>query len=204
MAKRRKHSKENLPRRCWSVKAHRDKIKRTDGKKGFLDSLDVQISVRARIPKGLKIAKRVIEEAIKFRCATGNDPEGFTIKIQRWRNPHRGKGSLSEVYRNQTESKGGKGWREYGPQKERFETLGRALRGSHMVFKITERRCSGRDGVRIKVIHRRGRRRKGTRKVSHAAKRVPNRRGETKVDKVRPHKKGLARSGKTKRKTRTR
>lgn len=203
MAKRRKKTKQ-LPWRCWSVKAHRDKIARTDGKKGFLDSLDVQISVRARIPRGLKIAARVIEQAIKFRCATGKNPEGFTIKIQRWRNPHRSKGSLSEVYRNQTESKGGRGWREYGPQKERFDTLGRALRGSSMVFKIAERRCSGRDGVRIEIVHRRGRRRKRTRKVSHATKRVPNRRGETKVDKVRPHKKGLARSRKTKRKARTR
>jgi hypothetical protein len=58
-------------------------------KRSSRDPLSIQISVKARIPKGKTISKRVVQEAIQFRARTGKNPKGMKLKIVAWRNPVR-------------------------------------------------------------------------------------------------------------------
>lgn len=190
--------------RCWKVKASSARAPRSDGRKGFFDAVDIQISVTAKIPRGKNISRQVIEEAIKYKCATGRDPHGFKIKITRWRNPDRSEGDVNEVYRHPDDAERQAGWRVYGPQKERFATLGRALRGSRMVYKITSYRCTGRNLDRFQIVHRRGRKGQGARKIPGVSRSTKARRIASKVAAVRPHKKRVARHHSAKRKARTR
>jgi hypothetical protein len=131
-----------MPERVFTCSASRPKTIRTDGKAGFIDSVDVQFSVRVNVPIGVTLARKVIEEAIKYKATHGKNPKGFQITLIQWRNPDRRKGNLQDVYLSPVESKGGKGWRSYGSQKERFQTLARGLRGPHTVYTVTEHRAA--------------------------------------------------------------
>ena len=126
------------------------------GKK-LTDSVDVQLSVTANVSRGKKFSREVIEEAIRYRAKHGKNPRGFTVRINRWRNPDRIEGDPDEVYKNPSDAEFQAGWRDYGPQKERFDTLGRALRGRYMVFTITEHRPARRKKQPKKTARRLGR-----------------------------------------------
>lgn len=127
---------------------------RTD-RKGTLDACDVQISVTANIPRGMKLAREVIVEAIRYRAAHGENPKGFTVKLIRWRNPSRsGSDSPNTIYKNAEDAELQPGWREYGSQDERFGTLARLLRGRRMVYKVAGNRKSGRKVRRKKPANR--------------------------------------------------
>lgn len=94
------------------------------------DPLQVQISVRVKVPKGTKpkqLTASLINEAIAYRIENGYDHPKIESKIVRWRNPTR---------------PGGKGsWRQ-GNQSDAWATLGKWLRRSN-VDVITVRNRSG-------------------------------------------------------------
>lgn len=148
----------------FKVVGHKPQTPRHDKKKGKSDSADVQISVSAEVPKGSKLAREVIEQAIRYRAINGLDPEGFKIKLIRWRNPDRGIGTLGKVHTNATSARGSKGWREYGTQADRFGSLARLLQLPSMVYTVTSDRPRGRKIRRKKPANRRRPRKKGRRK----------------------------------------
>jgi len=157
-------SRKRITRR-WTVTASKQSEARADGGHGkFTDSVDVQLSVTARVPKGTRIAARVIQEAIMYRAKHGKDPRGFHIVLIRWRNPDRLEGDPEDEYHSPDEAEGQAGWRNYGTQKERFDTLGSGLRGSTTKYKIIMAHAgvrAGRGGVVYKITgHRRPRRKK--------------------------------------------
>lgn len=110
--------------------------KKRKGKSKLMDSVDVQFSITVEIPRGKILAPAVIEEAIRYKAATGNDPKGFTIKLIQWRNPDRKRGRTDDVYTSKSQVNGGRGWRSYGTQRERWDTLGRAIRGPLIEFTV--------------------------------------------------------------------
>jgi hypothetical protein len=181
MAKQtRKKKKSGKELRHWDVTASRPLSPDPKRAGQFLDSLDVQISVTAKVPRNIEIASSVIEEVIRYRAKHGRNPQGFSVNIIRWRNPDRKAGMLSEVYTNPDDAKGQKGWRKYGPQKERFATLGRALRGTRMVFKITVRWSAGRKARSTPVTNRRRRKKKHKKnKADRVSRGVKNHRPKT-------------------------
>lgn len=128
-------------KKTFTVNASRPQ-NRTGKKKKLMDSVDVQFSVTVEIPRGKTLAPRVIEEAIRYKAATGDDPKGFTIKVTQWRNPDRMRGSLDDVYTLKSQVNGGRGWRAYGTQRDRWHTLGRAIRGPYTKFTVTVNRNS--------------------------------------------------------------
>lgn len=143
--------------KAFKVTASRPMLERTDGKKGKLDSVDVQLSVTVNVPRGKKLAREVIIEAIRFWCAHNRNPRGFKIKIIRWRNPDRsGDDSPDKVYTNPEDAELQPGWRMYGSQAERRKTLGRALRGRRMAFTVTSDRAGRGNKSRKKAISGRG------------------------------------------------
>jgi hypothetical protein len=91
------------------------------------DPLTVQISARVKKPKGIRLTKKVLEQAIRFKLdsPTLADPRGFTLRIVSWTNPTR----------NPTKTNPRNGLplnapRDYGPDKERWLTLRRALQSA--------------------------------------------------------------------------
>lgn len=81
------------------------------------DPLQVQISIRARLPKGAKVAASLYQDAIRYRVENGEDHPAFETKIVRWRNGGRA-GSLSR-------------WRS-GNQHDAWGTLGKWLSGARV------------------------------------------------------------------------
>lgn len=79
------------------------------------DPLQVQISVRLRLPAGVKPTTARTQAAINYRLEHGYDHANATTKIIRWRNPSR-PGQLSR-------------WRQ-GNQEDAWATLGQWLRFS--------------------------------------------------------------------------
>lgn len=104
-----------------------------------LDSVDVEMSVTANVPRGLRLRADVIEQAVMYKAKHGRAPRGFTIKVNRWRNPNRLEGDTDRVHTNPEDAEGQAGWRDYGAQGERIGTLARILRGSHTNYTITQR-----------------------------------------------------------------
>jgi len=161
-----------MANKTFRVDAHRDAGPRTDGRKGQTDSVDIQLSVTAKIPRGKTLSREVIQEAIQYRAKHGRNPKGFNVRLIRWRNPERSGGdSIEEEYTNADDAELQPGWRKYGKQSERFETLSRVLRSNRMEFSIGE---SKRRLVPKKTKHRKTRRKK-------ARKKVANRRGPRKT-----------------------
>lgn len=76
------------------------------------DPLQVQISVRAKLPKGRKPSPQLIQDAIRYRVEHGEDHPAFKTRIIRWRNGGR-RGNLSA-------------WRQ-GNQSDAWGTLGKWL-----------------------------------------------------------------------------
>jgi hypothetical protein len=98
----------------------------------FRDAVDIQISVEARVPKGSKLKKEVIEEAIRYKAATGRNPKGMKIRIVRWRNP-----DASRERGIGPRWRGGKRSKERKEKdRNRWRTLRRALQAKEMVYKI--------------------------------------------------------------------
>lgn len=162
-----------MPKRTFNVTASKGAFLRQDGRKGMSDSVDVQLSVTVNVPRGKTLAREVIEQAIKYKATTGDDPPGFKIRIIRWRNPDRsGSDSPETIYKNPEDAELQPGWREYGKQSERFGTLARSLRSSRMVY--TVKRSLKRGMVAKKAKHR-----KAGRKT--ARKKASNRRGPRKT-----------------------
>ena len=162
----------------------------------YVDPLDVQLSVKLRVPKGRKISRKLIIQAIKFRAAHGRDPQGFTIKIARWRNP----GRVNLVDRQWRGMKGRKGGAE--SQTERFDTLGRALRGSRMVYKISSSRKTRTPGRPAKALSRFRQKAKGKRRARVRGSK--KNRTARKMAPVRKNKKGVSRSRVPRKKARAR
>lgn len=97
------------------------------------DLVSIQISARLkRVPKGLKITKALLADMVKRKAETsagfwdgaqvvgakeGRDPRGIELKIIRWRNPGRSRSGL-------------RGWRDYGPQADRWGSLRYAIAGA--------------------------------------------------------------------------
>lgn len=77
------------------------------------DPLQVQIAVRGRLPRGRRLTKTFLRDAIRHKAATGEDLPGLDINIVRWRNPGRKNTSLRD-------------WRT-GDQADAWATLRRPL-----------------------------------------------------------------------------
>jgi hypothetical protein len=93
--------------------------------------------VRVKRPKGIRVSANVLREAVvwKLNAPGFKDPPGFKIRIGWWQNPTRPDGTLTEMYRRQSDALFKKGKRNYGSQRERFETLRGALLSAGMEFK---------------------------------------------------------------------
>lgn len=82
---------------------------------GSRDPLEVQISIKLRLPKGVPpeaVTSRLIDELVAYRIEHGKDHPRAKTRIIQWRNPGR-RGALRR-------------WRT-GNQEDAWETLGRAL-----------------------------------------------------------------------------
>lgn len=164
-----------MPKRTYDVIASRPLVPRI-GKARGIDSVDIQLAVTVNVPKGARLAPGVIEEAIKYKCKHGKNPRGFNVKIIRWRNPDRMEGDPEEIFTNPEAAKLQSGWRKYGPQAERFGTLGNALRGQFMVYTIRLVRTYRKRRMVVKVTkHRPIRRKKRAAKVAHRRRRSKRR-----------------------------
>lgn len=148
MAKSKEKSKTTT--QTFRVSGHHPLIRDIDrkGKRKTRDSLDVQISVTVKVPKGKRLSAALIEEAIKFRANTGRNPKGFKIKMTRWRNPDRVKVSDRD-WRGIKHKRGGD-----ETQNQRFLTLGRAIQSERMVYSITRSGSSRRKSRRKKTVSR--------------------------------------------------
>jgi hypothetical protein len=89
----------------------------------------VQISIRAKLPKGKRATAALYQEAIRYRVEHGEDHPNFTTRIVRWRNSSRG-GQLSA-------------WRQ-GNQSDAWGTLGKWLTHSTVGATTVRRRPRGR------------------------------------------------------------
>jgi hypothetical protein len=167
-----------------------------DGRNIFKDSLDVQISVRVKVPKGRKLSAKVIKQAVMFRAKHGRNPRGFRVLITRWRNPDRRR-IADQKWRGQPGQRSGD-----SSQQERFETLGRALRGSRMVYAVSAGRTARRKARRAKIVSRL--RPKTARKRRARVPRPKANRARRKVGAIRPHKKGVSRRSKAPKKAKPR
>src|SRR5262249_37925219 len=88
------------------------------------DPLRVQIAIVGKVPRKVKLTAKLMQSMIQRKAATGIDPKGLTLEIQRWQNPAR---------------KGAKrNWRT-GNQADAWRTLRRALQRAN-VAGITVRR----------------------------------------------------------------
>jgi hypothetical protein len=76
------------------------------------DPLEIQISVRMRLPKGTAPSQSLAHEFIQYRIDNGEDHPRATTKIVRWKNPSR-KGTAGN-------------WRQ-GNQSDAWATLGKFL-----------------------------------------------------------------------------
>lgn len=54
-----------------------------------VDPVNIQFSVRARLPKGLKMTQKLQERILLEWAETGKLPKGFEIRMIKWRNPAR-------------------------------------------------------------------------------------------------------------------
>lgn len=84
------------------------------------DPLQVQISIKSRLPKGVEVAASLYQDAIRYRVEHGEDYPAFTTRIIRWRNGGR-RGNLSS-------------WRQ-GNQSDAWGTLGKWL--AHATVGVT-------------------------------------------------------------------
>jgi len=71
------------------------------------------MSVHARLPTGLTLSNRLLNEAIAYRVEHGTDHPSFTTRILRWQNPGRKRAEL-------------RAWRQ-GNQADAWATLGSAI-----------------------------------------------------------------------------
>lgn len=96
------------------------------------DPLNVQIAATVKLPKGRKISKEVIRQAIiyKLNSTELKNPRGFKLRIVTWTNPTRNPEKINP--RNGLPLNAP---RDYGPDRERWETLRRPLLSSGMVVK---------------------------------------------------------------------
>lgn len=49
------------------------------------DPLQVQISIRAKLPKGIDVAPSFFQDCIQYRIQNGHDHPAVTTRIVRWR-----------------------------------------------------------------------------------------------------------------------
>jgi hypothetical protein len=49
------------------------------------DLISIQLDIRVKVPKGFKLSRAVLDQAVRDWAATGVQPEGFKIKIIDWR-----------------------------------------------------------------------------------------------------------------------
>jgi hypothetical protein len=97
------------------------------------DALATQIMVRAKIPKGVRITRSVIEQAVRFRAATGKNPPGFDVRIVKWRNENRRRAE-DRAWRG---VEGGRN--ASASQIDRWLTLGRAIQSRKNRFQKVRR-----------------------------------------------------------------
>lgn len=124
--KKRKSKRASARTAKYDILASRESLLE-DG----LDAVDVQISAVVKIPKGYRISRKVVLQAIRWRANNPKkNPPGMILKIIRWRNPD-------------ADAKKGKGPRWRGSPKtpesnesqtRRWLTLGRFLQGETVVF----------------------------------------------------------------------
>jgi hypothetical protein len=57
-------------------------------KKRAVDPVEVQLSVRARVPKGTRVTRTLLDEVVD-RWAHGRPVRGFEVQVVRWRNSAR-------------------------------------------------------------------------------------------------------------------
>jgi hypothetical protein len=84
------------------------------------DRLTAEISIQVKRPKGVRITKKVLEQAIDWKLTHKNfpDPRGFKLRIVSWTNPTRNP--------NVTNPENGfplNAPRSYGSDRERWRTL---------------------------------------------------------------------------------
>lgn len=104
--------------------------KRRRSRETSRDPLAVQISVKLRLPGGMKPTAAQVQEAIDYRINHDDDHPLAETKIIRWRNPGR-KGSA-------------RAWRQ-GNQPDAWKTLKKWIRHSHVnVFTVRPRQGNRR------------------------------------------------------------
>ena len=88
------------------------------------DPLSVQISIMVKRPKGVRITKNVLQEAVqwKLKDKKHRDPPGFKIRIVSWTNPSRPHNAINPKNKLPLDVP-----RSYGSQFKRWETLRRPL-----------------------------------------------------------------------------
>jgi hypothetical protein len=93
------------------------------------DPLECQISIQVKRPKGVKISKKVLQQAIDYKLKDEKfrDPRGFKLRIVSWTNPTR-----PHTVTNPRNGLPLNAPRSYGPDKERWLTLRGALLSARM------------------------------------------------------------------------
>lgn len=91
------------------------------------DRLLAEISIRVKRPKGLRITKKVLQQAIDYKLDHPNfsDPRGFKLRIISWTNPTRDASKTNPENGRPLNAP-----RSYGPDKERWRTLRGPLRAA--------------------------------------------------------------------------
>jgi hypothetical protein len=84
------------------------------------DRLTAEISIKVKRPKGVRITKRVLEQAIDYKLNHKSfaDPRGFKLRIISWTNPTRNPSVINRENGLPLNAP-----RSYGPDKERWRTL---------------------------------------------------------------------------------
>jgi hypothetical protein len=49
------------------------------------DLISIQLDIRVKVPRGFKLSRAVLDQAVRDWAANGVQPEGFQIKIIDWR-----------------------------------------------------------------------------------------------------------------------
>lgn len=95
------------------------------------DPLEVQMSIKVRKPKGRRLSKKVIEQAILYKLNDKKlrDPRGFKLKIINWTNPDRDPSKTNPRNNLPLDFP-----RDYGTQAERWETLRVPLLSARMAI----------------------------------------------------------------------
>jgi len=93
------------------------------------DPLAVQIAATVRKPKGIRLSKKVLQQAIeaKLRSPDLADPKGFKLRIVWWQNPSRNADKINPENGLPLNAR-----RSYGSDKERWKTLRGPLLSARM------------------------------------------------------------------------